>query len=445
MDIIIRLGQFILMISILVTLHELGHFIPAKLFKTKVEKFYLFFDPWFSIVKKKIGETTYGIGWLPMGGYVKIAGMIDESMDKEQMKQPPQPWEFRSKPAWQRLVIMLGGVTVNILLAWIILTFMFTINGQKYQSVTQIQENGLMFSEVGKEIGFKDGDKIISVDGKSQEQFNRLILDILLSDEILVDRNGQKVKLHIQDEQIKKLLSSGGRETLMFPRVSGITVDSVASQSAIKAGLLKGDKIVSINGVALNYFDELAPQLELFKGDTVNLQVNRSNNITDLKILVSDSATIGFRPLMQVKNDFTVYNKHDFFSAIPLAVKESFIGLGYNIKQFKILIKPKTEAYKQASGPLGIARKLPKEWDWNFFWTFSAMFSMWLAFLNVLPIPGLDGGHALLTIGEMVTGKRLNEKTMGIIQSIGMIILLSVMALVFGKDIYDLIIDKFAF
>lgn len=445
MDILIRLGQFILMISLLVTLHELGHFIPAKLFKTKVEKFYLFFDPWFSLFKVKIGETIYGIGWLPMGGYVKIAGMIDESMDKEQMKLPPQPWEFRSKPAWQRLVIMLGGVTVNVLLAWTILTFMFTINGQKYQSVTKIQENGLMFSEIGKEIGFKDGDKIISVDGKPQEQFNRLLLDIMLSDEILVDRNGEKIKLHIQDEQIKKIISSGGRESFIFPRISGVTVDSVATASAQQAGLTKGDKIVSINGKAINYFDELAPQLELLKGDTVNLQVNRNNSITDLKIPVSDSATLGFRPVNQVKDDFTVYNKHDFFSAVPLAIKESFIGLGYNIKQFKILIKPKTEAYKQASGPLGIARKLPKEWDWNFFWSFSAMFSIWLAFLNVLPIPGLDGGHALITIGEMITGRKLGEKSMGIIQTIGMIILLSVMALIFGKDIYDLIIDKFAF
>lgn len=445
MDILIRLGQFILMISLLVTLHELGHFIPAKLFKTKVEKFYLFFDPWFSLFKVKFGETVYGIGWLPMGGYVKIAGMIDESMDKEQMKQPPQPWEFRSKPAWQRLIIMLGGVTVNVLLAWTILTFMFTINGQKYQSVSKAQENGLMFSEVGKEIGFQNGDKIISVDGKPQEQFNRLLLDIMLSDEILVDRNGEKVKLHIQDEQIKKIISSGGRESFIFPRISGVTVDSVATASAKNSGLLKGDKIVSINGKAINYFDELAPQLELFKGDTVNLQVNRNQSITDIKIPVSDSATLGFRPLIKLKDDFTVFNKHDFFSAIPLAIKESFIGLGYNIKQFKILIKPKTEAYKQASGPLGIARKLPKEWDWNFFWSFSAMFSMWLAFLNILPIPGLDGGHALITLGEMVTGKKLGEKSMGIIQTIGMIILLSVMALIFGKDIYDLIIDKFAF
>ncbi len=445
MDIIIRLGQFILMISILVTLHELGHFIPAKYFKTKVEKFYLFFDPWFSIVKKKIGETTYGIGWLPMGGYVKIAGMIDESMDKEQMKQPPQPWEFRSKPAWQRLIIMLGGVTVNVLLAWVILTFMFTINGQKYQSVTKIQENGLMFSEVGKEIGFQDGDKIISVDGKPQEQFNRLLLDIMLSDEILVDRNGKEVKLHIEDEQIKKIISSGGRESFIFPRVKDIVVDSVATASAKTAGLIKGDKILSINGKSLTYFDELAPQLNLYKGDTVNLQVTRHDAVSTLRIPVSDSATLGFRPFIQVKDDFTVYNKHTFFSSIPLAVKESFIGLGYNIKQFKILIKPKTEAYKQASGPLGIARKLPKEWDWNFFWSFSAMFSMWLAFLNILPIPGLDGGHALLTIGEMVTGRKLGEKAMGIVQTIGMIILLSLMALIFGKDIYDLIIDKFAF
>lgn len=445
MDIIIRLGQFILMISLLVTLHELGHYIPAKLFKTKVEKFYLFFDPWFSIFKKKIGETTYGIGWLPMGGYVKIAGMVDESMDTDQMKSPPKPWEFRSKPAWQRLIILLGGVTVNVLLAWVILTGMFMINGQRYESVSKIQENGLMFNDLGKEIGFRNGDKILSVDGKPQEQFNRLMLDILLSDEILVDRDGETVKLHIQDEQIKKLLSSGGRETFMFPRISGIVVDSVSTASALQAGLKNGDRILSINGKSLVFFDELAEVLPNYKGDSVLLDVVRNGKITQLKAPVSDSGTIGFRPAIHLKENFTVHNKHSFFSAVPLAIKESFIGLGYNIKQFKILIKPKTEAYKQASGPLGIARKLPKEWDWNFFWSFSAMFSMWLAFLNLLPIPGLDGGHALITLGEMVTRRKLNEKAMGILQTIGMIILLSLMALIFGKDIYDWVQDKFVF
>src|SRR5690606_736325 len=204
----IKAGQLVLMLSILVVLHELGHFIPAKLFKTKVEKFYLFFDPWFSIVKKKIGETTYGIGWLPLGGYVKIAGMIDESMDKEQMNQPPKPWEFRSKPAWQRLIIMLGGITVNVILAWIIYTIMFATQGQQYISVDKAQENGLIFSELGKEMGFLDGDKIISVDGKMQDQFNRLLLDIMLSEEIEVERNGGKVKIHPTDEHIKEILST---------------------------------------------------------------------------------------------------------------------------------------------------------------------------------------------------------------------------------------------
>lgn len=445
MDIIIRLGQFILMISLLVTLHELGHYIPAKIFKTRVERFYLFFDPWFSLFKKKIGETTYGIGWLPMGGYVKIAGMIDESMDTEQMKKPPQPWEFRSKPAWQRLIIMLGGVTVNVLLAWVILAGVFMINGQKYESVSKIQENGLMFNELGKEIGFENGDKIVSVDGKPQEQFNRLILDILLSDEIVVDRNGESVKLHIQDEQIKKLISGGMRETFMYPRVSGTVVDSVFAPSAKEAGLRHGDRIIGINGQKITYFDEFSRELQLLKGDTAELHIERNGDLVQLKAPVSDSATIGFRPLINLDENYTVYNKHGFLSAVQLAVKESFIGLGYNIKQFKILIKPKTEAYKQASGPLGIARKLPKEWDWNFFWSFSAMFSMWLAFLNVLPIPGLDGGHALITLGEMVTGRKLSEKAMGVLQTIGMIILLTVMILIFGKDIYDWVQDKFVF
>ena len=438
-EILVKGGQLVLMLSILVVLHEAGHFIPAKLFKTKVEKFYLFFDPWFSIFKKKIGETTYGIGWLPLGGYVKIAGMIDESMDKDQMKEPPKPWEFRSKPAWQRLIIMLGGITVNVILAWIILTFLFASNGQQYISVDKAQENGLAFSELGKEIGFKDGDKIISVDGKSQDQFNRLTLDIMLSNEILVDRDGQKVKINISDEQIKEILSTIGKDNLMFPRTNGIVIDSIPEGNAKNAGLMVGDNIVSINGTKFSAH-QLPEILEKYKKDTVTLSVKRNGQMQEIKSLVSDSATLG---IVMTPPDIFVSKKYNIAEAFPVAVKESFTILAYNIKNLKLVIRPKTEAYKQVSGPLGIARKLPSTWDWGFFWNFTAMFSMWLAFVNLLPIPGLDGGHALFTLAEMITGKKLNDKSMEIVQTIGMVILLSLMALIFGKDIFDWIQDKF--
>lgn len=442
-EFLIKAGQMILMLSILVTLHELGHFIPAKYFKTKVEKFYLFFDPYFSLFKKKIGETTYGIGWLPLGGYVKIAGMIDESMDTNQMKSEPKPWEFRSKPAWQRLIIMLGGVTVNVLLAWVIYTIMFATNGMSYVSVDKAQENGLVFSQLGKEIGFQDGDKIVSVDGKEQKQFNRLTLDIMLSEEIVVDRNGQQVKLNIKDEQIKQILSTEGRNNFIFPMHEGVVIDSVLDKSAASiSGLKSGDIIKAINNQPVN-ITSLTNQIQQHKNDTLLLNIERAGQHEIVKINVPDSAKIGVFQHANVKEDIIVTEKFNLLSAFPVAVKESFTILNYNIKNLKLIIKPKTEAYKQVAGPIGIARQLPSEWDWKFFWTFTAMFSMWLAFVNLLPIPGLDGGHALFTIAEMITGRKLNDKTMGIVQTVGMIILLSLMALIFGKDIWDVIRDKF--
>lgn len=439
----IKAGQMILMLSILVTLHELGHFIPAKYFKTKVEKFYLFFDPYFSLFKKKIGDTTYGIGWLPLGGYVKIAGMIDESMDTDQMKSEPKPWEFRSKPAWQRLIIMLGGVTVNVILAWVIYAIMFTANGMSYISVDKAQENGLVFSQLGKEIGFQDGDKILTVDGKEQKQFNRLTLDIMLSEEIVVDRNGQQVKLQIKDEQIKQILSTEGRNNFIFPQHHGVVIDSVLDNSAAKtSGLQSGDVIKAINQNPLNITNFTA-QIQENKNNKLVMQVERAGVLKLMEVTIPDSAKIGVFPRANVNKDIIVTEKFNLMSAIPVAITESFTILNYNIKNLKLLIKPKTEAYKQVAGPIGIARQLPSTWDWGFFWNFTAMFSMWLAFVNLLPIPGLDGGHALFTLAEMITGRKLNDKTMGIVQTFGMIILLSLMALIFGKDIWDLISDKF--
>lgn len=439
----IKAGQMILMLSILVTLHELGHFIPAKYFKTKVEKFYLFFDPYFSLFKKKIGDTTYGIGWLPLGGYVKIAGMIDESMDTDQMKSEPKPWEFRSKPAWQRLIIMLGGVTVNVILAWVIYAIMFTANGMTYLSVDKAQENGLVFSQLGKEIGFQDGDKILTVDGKEQKQFNRLTLDIMLSEEIVVDRNGQQVKLQIQDEQIKQILSTEGRNNFIFPQHNGVVIDSVLDNSAAKrSGLQSGDIIKAINQNPLNITNFTA-QIQENKNNKLVMQIERAGILKLVEVNIPDSAKIGVFPRANVNKDIIVTEKFNLMSAIPVAITESFTILNYNIKNLKLLIKPKTEAYKQVAGPIGIARQLPSTWDWGFFWNFTAMFSMWLAFVNLLPIPGLDGGHALFTLAEMITGRKLNDKTMGIVQTFGMIILLSLMALIFGKDIWDLISDKF--
>ena len=443
MDTLIQIAQIIFILSVLVILHEFGHYITARMFKVRVEKFYLFMDAGFSLFKKKINDTEWGIGWLPIGGYVKLSGMMDESMDTEQMAQPAQPWEFRSKPAWQRLIIMLGGITVNILLAIFIYTTMFSTVGQKYAATELYQKNGLMFGESGLNAGFKNGDKIVSVDGQAQPKFNRMIIDVLLGDKVEVEREGQKQILTITDEQKSKILGSEGKN-FISPRLTEVYVDSIVPKSeANKAGLLKGDKIVKINDQNIKFYDELSTTLEAKKSDSITLTILRSGQEVLIASKVSSEGKLGFRPTFRDKEDFIITNRLSFFEAIPAAVNESYTQFIYNIKQFKLILRPKTEAYKQVMSPIGITQKLPKEWNWEFIWGFTAMFSIGLAFMNLLPIPGLDGGHAIFTIAEMVTGKTLSLKAAERIQTVGMIILLSLMALTFGKDIYAIILKNF--
>ena len=438
----IQVGQILFILSVLVILHEFGHYITAKMFKVRVEKFYLFMDVGFSLVKKKIGETEWGIGWLPFGGYVKLAGMIDESMDTEQLKQEPQPWEFRSKPAWQRLIIMLGGIIVNILLAWVIYTALYTTYGQKYISTAVVQQNGLMFGEAGLNAGFKNGDKIISVDGKFQERFNRMTLDVLLGENIVVARDGKQETIILTDEAKKDILGLEGK-SFMNPRLTDIVVDSILPGSALeKAGVLVGDKIVGVNSNPITYFDELKTVLENNKNQEIDIKVIRDSQPLTLKTAVTEDAKLGFYPAFNDLSNSQVVNKLSFIDALKAGIDESYQLIVYNIKQFKLIFSPKTEAYKQVKSPIGIARMLPDTWNWEFIWSFTALFSIGLAFMNILPIPGLDGGHALFTIAEMITGKKLSEKSMGYVQSAGMIILLTLMVLTFGKDIYELIVDK---
>ena len=439
MDTLIQIAQILFILSVLVILHEFGHYLPAKLFKVRVEKFYLFMDPYFSLFKKKIKDTEWGIGWLPIGGYVKLSGMMDESMDSEQMAQPAQPWEFRSKPAWQRLIIMLGGITVNIILAWLIYTVMFSYYGQKYTSTDIVQKNGLMFGESGQNAGFKNGDKILSVDGEIQPKFNRMMIDVLLGDNVEIERNGVKQIITITDEQKSKILATEGRD-FASPRLTEVFVDSVVPKTeADKAGLLKGDKIVKINASSIAFYDELTTQLKAKKSDSVQLTVLRNNEEVVLSSKIDKEGKLGFRPTFKDKENFIIIKDLTVLQAIPAAVKESYTQFVYNIKQFKLILRPKTEAYKQVKSPIGITQRLPKEWNWEFVWGFMAMFSIGLAFMNLLPIPGLDGGHAIFTIAEMITGKTLSVKSAERVQTAGMIILLSLMALTFGKDIYDIV------
>ena len=437
----IQVAQILFILSVLVILHEFGHYIAAKMFKVRVEKFYLFMDAGFSLVKKKIGETEWGIGWLPIGGYVKLSGMIDESMDVDQMNSEPQEWEFRAKPAWQRLIIMLGGIIVNILLAWLIYLIMFSTVGQKYVSTEVIQKNGLAFGEVGKSVGFKDGDRIISVDGKLQPKFNWMIIDVLLSDKIEIERDGKKMELDLTEEQKGEIISKEGK-SFAYARITNFVIDSLTNKNAISSGLKKEDVLVGINGTKYAFYDQFSNDVKSHKNDTISIDVLRDGKPLTINTMVDKDGKVGFLMASKDTTNYVINNKLSIGQAMPAAAKEAWQLLVYNVKQFKLILSPKTEAYKQVKSPVGIARILPDEWNWEFIWNFTALFSIGLAFINLLPIPGLDGGHALFTIVEMITGKTLSVKAAERVQTFGMIILLTLMALTFGKDIYQLIADK---
>ncbi len=445
MELATQIFQFILSISILVVLHELGHFLPAKWFKCRVEKFYLFFDPKFSLFKKKIGETEYGIGWLPLGGYVKIAGMVDESMDTEQLKEPAQPWEFRSKPAWQRLIIMLGGITVNLILAWTIYTCLNLFVGEKYHDLSKFSD-GIAVSEEGQKLGLQNGDKILKIDGVPAERMENSMINILLANEVTVNRNGEDVTFKPKEEGIAEILGSKTTKLYITNRFAPV-VDSLTEGPGKKAGLLKGDKIVAVNGKSIQYFDEFASAIKDKKNQPITIGVLRNQEVKTFSLTTNKEGKLGFRPdfnVAEVVFDKTVtQKKYDFFPAITRGLDRTVQSLTMQIKQFKLMFNKKIKGYKSVGGPIAIVKMMPKEIDWVAFWSFTAMFSAWLAFLNLLPIPGLDGGHALFTTWELITGKPVPQKVLENAQMIGVIFLMGLMLLIFGSDIYKAITGKF--
>ena len=447
MELAIKIFQFILSISILVILHELGHFLPAKYFKTKVEKFYLFFDPWFSLAKKKIGETEYGIGWLPFGGYVKIAGMVDESMDTEQLKQPAQPWEFRAKPAWQRLIIMLGGVTVNFFLAWIIYGCLSFFNGETSFDTAKV-DAPMNYTSVAKGMGFQDGDKILKVDGKTQNNLDKLALDVLLSDEITVLRNGKEVTFPTNDDGKAMAFRDENPKAFLTPRFPAV-IDTIVNAKTAAAGLKVGDQIVSVNQQKINYYDELTGEITKNAGKNINVEVLRAGTTQPLVLEVSKDGTIGVSSYKQMTKFYET--KHfSFGESIGRGFTRSIESLTYQVKQFKLIFNKKVQGYKKVGGPLAIINNMQVEKakdgslsiDWTWFWSFTAMFSVWLAFLNLIPIPGLDGGHVIFTLYEMIVGKPVPQKVLENAQMVGVIFLLGLMLLIFGADIFK-IVSKF--
>jgi regulator of sigma E protease len=435
----IKAAQLILSFSILVVLHELGHFLPAKWFGCRVEKFYLFFNPGFSLFKKQIGETEYGLGWIPFGGYVKIAGMIDESMDKEQMKLPAENWEFRSKPAWQRLIIMLGGVTVNVLLAIVIFIGITWKWGEEYLP-PQNTIYGLQADSLGKQMGLVDGDIITKVNGVPVKDELRVTPQIITSEakHVTVLRNGQSVELPVPEGMVRALNSSKGSNfaSIRFPGVVG---DFSKKSNAQKAGLQKGDKLIAIDGTATPYFQDFQRIVRNRKSGTVNVGVDRKGQQLTVPVEVNKDGLIGVAPMPLKEVGFRSETRnYSFAEAVPAGFKRCWNTLSMYMTGLKQLFTGKANPNESVGSVFSFASIFPSQWDWQSFWSLTAIFSIILAFMNVLPIPALDGGHALFTIYEMITGRKPGDKFLEYAQMVGMVLLLGLMAYALGLDIWRL-------
>lgn len=447
MEIAIKLSQFLLSLSLLIILHELGHFIPAKLFKTRVEKFYLFFDVKYSLLKKKIGETEYGIGWLPLGGYVKISGMIDESMDVEQMSLPAQPWEFRSKPAWQRLIIMLGGVTVNFILAFIIYIGMAFFYGDLYLNNSELKDGIAVTSEVGEHMGFKTGDKIVSIDGETNLRFEEIPNKVLFSKNVVINRNGQQMTLKMPADLIDKLLKGEKKPFIEWrePFMVGMVSDSSANKDVLKVK----DVMRSINGIETKYADQVVEIAKANKGKTLPAVILRDEKEVPINLHISPAgklevyaASLGVESLEKLGVYKFSKQEYGLFESFPVGIekgKNQLIGYG---KQLKAIFNPSTGAYKGVGGFKAIFDIFPKSWSWEIFWNITALLSIMLGVMNLLPIPALDGGHVMFLLYEMISGRKPSDKFMEYAQMVGFVLLISLLVFANGNDIYKAIFHK---
>lgn len=440
MELTIKVAQLILSLSILVVLHELGHFIPAKLFKTRVEKFFLFFDVKFALFKKKIGETTYGIGWLPLGGYVKIAGMIDESMDKEQLAKPAEPWEFRSKPAWQRLIIMIGGVVVNLLLAFAIYSMVLMVWGKNEIRPNDIP-NGYAYSKTLQKYGFQNGDiplKINSEDISDTYSLSRHLLLREVKNVTIKRQNGEIVTIDIPENIGKEIFASGEIKNLITPRFSPIIAEIAPNSPAFNAGIQKDDRFLAINGQKISFFDEVSSILNNLKGnETISVDILRGNEEKNFQITLQDKK-IGFSPkITGIKSTKVTYG---FFESIPNGIANGYWILRDYIAQFKFVFTKKGAS--ELGGIGSMTKMFAPAWDWQQFWSSTAMLSVILAFMNILPIPALDGGHTVFLLYEMITRRKPSEKVLEYAQIIGIVILLGLMIFANGNDIYKAFFNK---
>ena len=489
MIILTKVLQFFLALSILIFVHELGHFAAAKLFKVRVDKFYLFFDWGFSLfrVKRVNGKlrcrffaknvpdrytvteykdaagkkqtkydpidlntldeddwrrsdsTEYGIGWFPLGGYNKIAGMIDESMDKEQMKQPPQPWEFRSKPAWQRFIIMVAGVFMNVVLAICIYIGLLANYGEQYLPTSEVNKYGISVDSLGYEFGFRDGDKILTVDGETIENFQEIPMHIILekSKTVEVERDGQRMTVTLPEDALSKLLSTQNGTFISYRipfEVSGV-IDNSAAQAG---GLAVGDVIIGINDIQTPYYQDFTKHIKQFKNQDVNIVVVRDNDTLALAMTLGEDAVIGAY-LAPLSDYFTLETKeYTFWQAIPEGFSKTFSEISDYWKQLKLIFSPKTKAYESVGGFISIGKIFPDTWVWSMFWRLTAFLSIALAVMNILPIPALDGGHILFLLFEIITRRKPSDKFMEIAEYIGLVLVLALVLFANGNDVIKL-------
>jgi regulator of sigma E protease len=437
LEILIMAGQLILGLSILVGLHEWGHMAAAKLFGMRVEKYFIGFPP--KIFSFHRGETEYGIGAIPLGGFVKISGMIDESMDMSTINQEPQPWEFRSKPAWQRLIVMLGGIIVNVIVGIIIFIAIAYQEGDRFLSSTEVNKNGIVAGELAQEIGLKTGDKIVRVNGKPFDDFSQVISsDVFLgsNSSYTVSRDGKEIEIDIPNNFIEKLSDPDEKRNFIRAREPFTIGEIIPGMPAAKAGIKEGDKVVSINGKPVEFFHQLQDELQKLKGKPTSLVVQRGAEQKTLPIKVSEDGTLGFYPKSLLNYTTTEYT---FGEAVQVGTENAFAVVYNNIKGFGKIFRGEVSASKALSGPIGIARLFGGVWDWSRFWELTGLLSMVLAFMNALPIPALDGGHAVILSYEIISGRKPSDKFLENAQKVGMVLLLGLMAFAIFNDVWKVV------
>jgi regulator of sigma E protease len=434
-----KTAQFILSFSIIVVLHELGHFIPARLFGARVEKFYLFFNPGFSLWKKKIGETEYGLGWIPFGGYVKIAGMIDESMDKEQLNKAPESYELRSKPAYQRLIVMLGGVIVNVILAIVIFIGIAWFWGDNFLPAKNLSY-GIHPTEISKKMGLKDGDIIVALDQKELKDFFELESKIVLEDAktIQVKRGDSVLSLAIPTTVAAELSNANNTTAFVLP-LFPVIVDSIGKSAVVVEGRFqKNDTLLSINGESVKYQHEFIEVKKKYSDSLVTVLAKRGMDTVTIRTLINNKAQLGLFVKLPLQLFKTVHQDYSFTEAIPTGIQRCFTTLDNYVTGIKQIFTGKVNPNDSLGSLISIGNTFPSQWDWERFWTLTAVFSIVLGFMNVLPIPALDGGHALFILFEMITGRKPSDKFMEYAQIAGMILMFGLMLYALGLDFWRL-------